>query len=101
MKLVQACLTARRHRESSFHHWEGAVRFVLPCLSARKHPVSQRIRSPRKSDPGRIRHASDFDPTSADSNRGINGAIGFLLSTSHSKLWCIRAELTQILGVYK
>ena len=48
-------------------------------------PVSQRIRSPRKSDPGRIRCASGFDPTSADSIRGINGAVRFLLSTSHSE----------------
>ena len=30
-------------------------------------PVSQRIRSPRKSDPGQIRYASDIDPTLADS----------------------------------
>ena len=48
-------------------------------------PVSQRIRSPRKSDPGRIRYASGFDPTPADSIRGINGAVRFLLSTSHSE----------------
>ena len=40
MKLVQACLTARRHRESSFHNWEGAVRFVLACLSDSKHRES-------------------------------------------------------------
>ena len=51
-------------------------------------PVSQRIRSPRKSDPGRIRYASDIDPTLADSIRGINGVIGFPLPTSQSKLWC-------------
>ena len=57
-------------------------------------PVSQRIRSPRKSDPGRIRYASDIDPTLADSIRGINGVIGFPLSTSQSKLWCIHADLT-------
>ena len=25
------------YRESSFHHWEGAVMFVLACLSDRKH----------------------------------------------------------------
>ena len=47
--------------------------------------MSQRIRSPQKSDPGRIRYASGFDPTSADSIRGINGAVRFLLSTSHSE----------------
>ena len=49
-------------------------------------PVSQRIRSPRKSDPGRIRYASGFDPTSADSIRGINGPVRFLLSICHSEL---------------
>ena len=32
-----------------------------------------------------IRYASGFDPTSADSIRGINGAVRFLLSTSHSE----------------
>ena len=41
-----------------------------------------------------IRYASDFDPPLADSIRGINGAIGFLLSTSQSELWCIHADLT-------
>ena len=50
-------------------------------------PVSQRIRSPRKSDPGRIRYASGFDPTSADSIRGINGAVRFLLCTSHLRVF--------------
>ena len=49
---------------------------------------------PRKSDPGRIRYASDFDPTSADSIR-VTGAIGFSLSTSHSELWCIHADLAK------
>ena len=48
-------------------------------------PVSKRIRSPRKSDTGRIRYASGFDPTSADSIRGINGAVRLILSTSHSE----------------
>ena len=42
-----------------------------------RRPVSQWIRSPRKSDPGRIRYASDFDPTSADSIQSINGDVGF------------------------
>ena len=52
--------------------------------SSRKwSPVSQRI---RKSDPGRIGYTSGFDPTLADPIRGINGAMGFLLSTSHSEL---------------
>ena len=35
--------------------------------------------------PVRIRYASGFDPTSADSIRGIYGAVRFLLSTSHSE----------------
>jgi len=42
--------------------------------------------TPRKSEPGRIRYASNFDPTLADSIQGINGAIGFPLSTSQSEL---------------
>ena len=42
-------------------------------------PIPPKIRS------GRIRYASGFDPTSADSIRGINGAVWFLLSTSHSE----------------
>ena len=33
MKLVQACLSAREDRESSFHHCESAVRLVQDCLS--------------------------------------------------------------------
>ena len=44
-----------------------------PATCIQVDPVSQRIRSPRKSDPGRIRYASDIDPTLADSIRGING----------------------------
>ena len=67
------------------------------CVVSFPDPVSQRIRSPRKSDPGRIRYASDIDPTLADSIRGINGVIGFPLSTSQSKLWCIHADLTYLL----
>ena len=36
MKLVEACLSARNDRESSFHQWGGAVKVVQSCLSARK-----------------------------------------------------------------
>ena len=36
MHLVQAGLCTRRHRESSFQHWGGAVKFVPACLSADK-----------------------------------------------------------------
>ena len=36
MNHVQACLSAREDRESSFHHCEGPVRLVLECLSAGK-----------------------------------------------------------------
>ena len=60
--------------------------FMCSGLTTFEIPVSQRIRSPRKSDPGRIRYASGFDPTSADSIRGINGPVRFLLSICHSEL---------------
>ena len=36
MKLVEACLSARNDRESSFHQWGGAVNVVQSCLSAKK-----------------------------------------------------------------
>ena len=36
MNLVQAGLSTRRHRESSFQHWGGAVKLVLACLNAEK-----------------------------------------------------------------
>ena len=36
MKLVQACLSAREDRESSFHHLGGAVRPVQTRLCAGK-----------------------------------------------------------------
>ena len=36
MNLVQAGLSTRRHRESSFQHWGGAVNFVPGCLIAGK-----------------------------------------------------------------
>ena len=62
--------------------------------------VSQWIRSPRKFDLGQIRYASDFDPTLTDLIR-INNAIVFLLSTSQSDLWCIYADLTYYILVYK
>ena len=78
-------------RLTAAHVQQLARTLGLPITAS---PVSQRIRSPRKSDPGRIRYASDIDPTLADSIRGINGVIGFPLSTSQSKLWCIHADLT-------
>ena len=31
MKQVQACLSAREDRESSFHHYGGPVRLVKAC----------------------------------------------------------------------
>ena len=36
MKLVQAHFSARKERESSFHHRGGAVKHVQACLSAKK-----------------------------------------------------------------
>ena len=36
MKLVQACLSAREDRESSFNHCGGHVREVKACLNAGK-----------------------------------------------------------------
>ena len=36
MNLVQAGLSSRRHRESSFQHWGGAVKLVPACLIAGK-----------------------------------------------------------------
>ena len=35
MKHVEACLSARDDRESSFYHCGGAVRLVQVCLYAR------------------------------------------------------------------
>ena len=40
MKHVQACLSARDDRESSFHHYGGPVRPVQPYLSV-GNPVRQ------------------------------------------------------------
>ena len=68
----------------------AATSLVVAVPIQKLLPVSQRIRSPRKSDPGRIRYASGFDPTSADSIRGINGPVRFLLSIRHSELCYIR-----------
>ena len=36
MKHVQACLSAREDRESSFHRCGGPVRFVQACLCVGK-----------------------------------------------------------------
>ena len=36
MNLVPAGLSTRRHRESSFQHWRGAVKHVLTCINAGK-----------------------------------------------------------------
>ena len=36
MKHVQACLSAREDRESSFHHCGSPLRLVQACLNARK-----------------------------------------------------------------
>ena len=40
MKLVQACLCARKDRESSFHHCGGPVKHVVAYLSAMKYRES-------------------------------------------------------------
>ena len=40
MKHVEACISARKHRESSFHHCGGSVKFVQAWLSARIHRES-------------------------------------------------------------
>ena len=40
MKLVQACLSARKDGESSFHHCVGVVKFVQAHFSARKERES-------------------------------------------------------------
>ena len=71
--LVPRLLAA--HREPGYEVKENHSAIILyePLIFVAL-PVSQRIRSPRKSDPGQIRFASDFDPTIADSIRGINGA---------------------------
>ena len=34
MKHVLACFSARKDRESSFHHCGSPVRLVQPCLNA-------------------------------------------------------------------
>ena len=36
MKVVQPGLSTKRHRESSFQHWGGAVKLVPACLIAGK-----------------------------------------------------------------
>ena len=36
MKLVVACRSTRKDRNSSFHHCEGHVNLVEACLNARK-----------------------------------------------------------------
>ena len=36
MKLVEACRSTRKDRETSFHHSEGHVNLVEACLNARK-----------------------------------------------------------------
>ena len=36
MNLVQAGLSTRRHRESSFQHWGSAVKLILAGLNAGK-----------------------------------------------------------------
>ena len=36
MKLVQTWLSARKHREGSFHHGGGSVKLLQDCLSAGK-----------------------------------------------------------------
>ena len=36
MKHVEACLSARKDGESSFHHCGGLVKLVQACLNARK-----------------------------------------------------------------
>ena len=40
VNLVQPCLCARKHRESSFHHCGGSVKLVQACLSPRNHRES-------------------------------------------------------------
>ena len=49
-------------------------------------PLSQQIRSPRKTDQGRIRYASDFDLTLANLIRGINTACHRVLTVDFSEL---------------
>ena len=36
MKLVEACISARKDRESNFHHCGGSVKLLQACLSAGK-----------------------------------------------------------------
>ena len=40
MKFVQACLCARKDRESSFNHCGGPVQVAEACLNARKYRES-------------------------------------------------------------
>ena len=40
MKLVQACLSARKGGESSFHHCVGVVKFVQAHFSTREERES-------------------------------------------------------------
>ena len=62
MNLVQAWLRARK---SSFHHWEGAMRFVLACLSDSKHREREPVKhleaciSARKDQESSLHHCGD------------------------------------------
>ena len=40
MKHVEACISARKDRESSFHHCGGSVKLGQACLCARNHRES-------------------------------------------------------------
>ena len=91
----RACQMDRRYRVTSnlaVMKYKHRIKHIT--VESLLVPVSQQIRSPRKSDPGRIRYASNIDSTLADSIQGINSVVGFTLLTSQSKLWCTHADLT-------
>ena len=83
-KTFKAKRTVHAHKVSKLVTSTGLAE---PVWLLRPWPVSQRIRSPRKSDPGWIRYASGFNPTSADSIRVSTVPSLFLLSTSHTTVY--------------
>ena len=47
MKHMEACISARKDRESSVHHCGGSVKLVQACLTARRHRESTYVEPSR------------------------------------------------------
>ena len=70
---------------TSFNYVATRMGTTLSLIFRRLATKFSNLKTKKKIRPGRIRYVSGFDPTSADSIRGMNGAVRFLLSTSHSE----------------